>query len=261
VERANKEINRHLRALCFDLSSTSDLHLMIPFVQRIMNSTANAITHIKPAQIMFGNLVNLDEGILTSPSPASDDTDLPATVQAMIQMQETLISRSNTLRQAADKRRLAEHSLPPSDFAPGTLVLVQYAQQPPTRLHTHWFGPMRVISNDKSAYTLLDLVTKKERQIHVKRIKEFIFSTTADPLDIARRDYLEFFVEEILSHRGNVKKVSTLQFFVKWLGYPSTDNSWESYNNLRLVAPLHDYLRSRQLQKLIPASVSKPSSS
>ena len=51
---------------------------------------------------------------------------------------------------------------------------------------------MKVISNKQSEYTLLDLVTKKERQIHVTRIKEFPFSTTADPLDIARRDYLEF---------------------------------------------------------------------
>ena len=260
VERANKEINRHLRGLCYDLSSTSDLQLMIPFVQRIMNSTSNAITHIKPSQIMFGNVINLDEGILTSPTPGVEDSDLPAIVQSMIKMQELLINRSTALRLLADQRRLANHDLPESDFAPGSLVLVQYTNQPPTRLHTHWFGPMKVISNDKSNYTLLDLVTKKERQIHVKRIKQFHFSTKADPLDIARRDYLEFFVEEILSHQGNVKKVSTLQFYVKWLGYPSEENSWESYTNLRLVTPLHDYLRSRQMHKLIPACVSAPTS-
>ena len=66
------------------------------------------------------------------------------------------------------------------------------------------------------------LDTKKERHLHVTRIKEFLFSTTADPLDIARRDYLEFYVEEITTHRGNVKKVYTPEFFVKWVGY-----SWE----------------------------------
>ena len=97
------------------------------------------------------------------------------------------------------------------------MVLIQYAKQPPTRLHTKLFGPMQVISNDKSNYTLLDLITKKERQIHVTHIKEFLYSPSADPFDIAWRDYLEYYVEEILTHRGNMKKVSTLQFFVKWL--------------------------------------------
>jgi Chromo (CHRromatin Organisation MOdifier) domain len=87
---------------------------------------------------------------------------------------------------------------------------------------------MKVISNQLSEYALLDLVTKKEKNIHAKRIKQFHFSPTADPLDIARRDYLELFVEEILAHRGNVKKDSTLQFFVKWQGYPDSSNSWES---------------------------------
>jgi Chromo (CHRromatin Organisation MOdifier) domain len=124
-----------------------------------------------------------------------------------------------------------------------------------------WFGPMKVISNLLSEYVLLDLVTKKEKNIHVKRIKQFHFSPTADPLDIARRDYLEFFVEEILAHRGNVKKVSTLQFFVKWQGYPDSSNSWESWANLRLVTPLHEYLRSHQLSRLIPPKISAPTSS
>jgi hypothetical protein len=36
---------------------------------------------------------------------------------------------------------------------------------------------------------------------------------------IARKDYLEFFIETILAHRGDPKKLSALQFKVKWLGY------------------------------------------
>ena len=255
VERANKEINRHLRALCFDASSTSNLQFMIPFVQRIMNSTSNAITSIKPSQIMFGNVINLDENILFPPTPGSINLDLPLSVQEMIQVQDSLIKRATSLRQIADDKRISNHELPSSDFAPGTLVLIQYATQPPTRLHTKWFGPMKVISNKQSEYTLLDLVTKKERHIHVTRIKEFLFSTKADPLDIARRDYLEFYVEEILTHRGNIKKVSTLEFFVKWIGYSSAENSWEPWSNLRLVSPLHDYLRLRHLSKLIPKTL------
>jgi hypothetical protein len=255
VERANREINRHLRALCFDTSSTSNLRLMIPFVQRIMNSTSNVVTNIKPAQIMFGNIINLDEGILSAPTPGNI-ADLPEAVRAMIEMQDSLIARSTSLRLAADEKRLAAHDLPDPDLPPGTFVLIQYATQPPTRLHTLWFGPMRVISNDKSTYTLLDLVTRKEKQIHVKRIKEFHFSPTADPVDIARRDYLEFFVESILEHKGSFRRLSTLKFLVKWLNYPSSKNTWEPWSNLRLVDALHTYLRAHNLQRYIPANIS-----
>jgi hypothetical protein len=44
-------------------------------------------------------------------------------------------------------------------------------------------------------------------------------SLNTDPTDIARRDYLEFFVERILEISGDCSKVSSLQFKVKWLGY------------------------------------------
>ena len=38
VERFNKEINRHLRALTFDNISLGDCRTSLPFVQRILNS-------------------------------------------------------------------------------------------------------------------------------------------------------------------------------------------------------------------------------
>ena len=38
VERYNKEINRHLRALTYDSSSLTDCKKSLPFVQRILNS-------------------------------------------------------------------------------------------------------------------------------------------------------------------------------------------------------------------------------
>ena len=81
--------------------------------------------------------------------------------------------------------------------------------------------------------SLLDLVTNKEKMYHVTQLKQFIFDAYyTDPTDIARRDYLEFYVEKILSFKGDIKRVSTLTFLVKWLGYDETHNSWE---------PCHEY--------------------
>ena len=49
-------------------------------------------------------------------------------------------------------------------------------------------------------------MNKSERITHASNLKQFIFdpSRTSAP-DIARRDYMEFFVESIVEHRGDTK--------------------------------------------------------
>ena len=44
-------------------------------------------------------------------------------------------------------------------------------------------------------------------------------SALVDPLDIARRDQMEFFIEKISDHRGKLSHQKSLQFFVSWMGY------------------------------------------
>ena len=65
----------------------------------------------------------------------------------------------------------------------------------PTRLHTKLRGPMRVIRYTGSEYTLLDLVTQKENNFHVKQLRAFDSDPEVkDPQEIASRDYQEFVV-------------------------------------------------------------------
>jgi Chromo (CHRromatin Organisation MOdifier) domain len=84
-------------------------------------------------------------------------------------------------------------------------------------------------------------------------MKQFHFDPMlTDPSDVARKDYLEFFVEDILTHRGDTKRLSTLQFRVKWLAYDESHNSWEPWANLREMEVLHKYLISKNLRQLVP---------
>jgi hypothetical protein len=112
---------------------------------------------------------------------------------------------------------------------------------------------MKVISGNNSRYKLYDLITHKENTFHTSDMKPFLFdSAITDPLDVARRDHMEFFVEQILDHRGNIKRRTTLEFYVKWLNYPDNENSWTPYSHLRDTDKLHEYLRSKNMQRLIP---------
>jgi hypothetical protein len=112
---------------------------------------------------------------------------------------------------------------------------------------------MRVINSQRGTYRLLDLTTNKEKDYHVTQIKQFLFDPRrTDPLDVARKDYLEFFVEAVLSHTGQIDKVSTMRFHVKWLGYDESHNTWEPWANLRDMEILHIYLIEKNLRRLIP---------
>ena len=73
-----------------------------------------------------------------------------------------------------------------------------------------------------------------------------------DPVDVAHRDCMEFFIENVISYREILKRKTELQFQVKWLGYNETHNSWEPYANLRDLDQLHGFLRQNNLLLLIP---------
>ena len=146
------------------------------------------------------------------------------------------------------------YSIRLQEYAIDSYVLVHYRTGlPPTRLHTSWKGSMKVIKGLNSCYTLLDLITGKEMDFHVSDMKPFVFdSAVVDPMDVARRDYMEYFVDKILQHRGNPKKWSSMEFEVSWVNYPPDSNTWEQYKNLRQCGPLHVYLAENNLAKLIP---------
>ena len=55
-----------------------------------------------------------------------------------------------------------------TEYAIDSYVFIHYRTGlPPTRLHTSWKGPMKVIKGFNSRYTLLDLITGKEMDFHV----------------------------------------------------------------------------------------------
>jgi transposase InsO family protein len=254
VERINKEVNRHLRAFVYETCSTDNYERGIPFVQRIINSAPNHKTGISPAQLLFGNMIHLDRSIIL-PYPERQNHNKP-TQQMLAQMlstQERLSRITREIQQKEDQIHLNSNPEPVTIFEIGSFVLVQRREGLPSRLHTKWLGPMKILDNKKSEYRLLNLITMKEKLYHAQHMKKFIFNPLYNnPADVARRDYLEYFVEQILEHRGNPKRLTTMEFFVKWTTYDTDENTWEPYTNLRKTQALHEYLRTNKLLSLIP---------
>jgi hypothetical protein len=64
VERANKEVNRHLRAFVFDIASSVRWSFGLSMIQRIINTTIYSGIVIAPAQLVFAFHTDVDRGIL-----------------------------------------------------------------------------------------------------------------------------------------------------------------------------------------------------
>ena len=85
------------------------------------------------------------------------------------------------------------------------------------------------------------------------QLKPFHFDPThVDPTNIARRDYQEFFIVDILDMRGNIRGYKSLTFHVKWLNYTHEYNTWEPWTHMRKVQKVHEFLIKKNLKHLIP---------
>ena len=166
VERVNKEINRYLQGLVFDKQTLEGYAKSTPFVQRIINSSVNRRTKVAPAHLLFGNKLDLNRGILT-PHLSVNTHSRSTYIEDLISIQDKVLDSAVQALMSADAKHAAS-AKSATVFPIGTYVLCRYTDRPPTRLHTTWHGPYCVISYTGSKYVLANLVTHKERSVHIK---------------------------------------------------------------------------------------------
>jgi ribosomal protein L21E len=261
VENANKRAQEFLRTLLFDNRIINLWSDVLPLVQRIMMAEANEVIGVSPAQLLFGNAVQLDRGIFLSQLPeggVEKEIALSDWADRMFAAQKVLLDTAQRLQRQKDQAHMESFTGVLTRFEVGSYVLVSYNPQkmnarPPTKLHPRLMGPFRVANVQGDKYACQNLVTDEIKDYHVTRLRAFHYDERfVDPRDIALRDVEEFFVEQILAHSGNVDKLKTLEFHVKWLGFDESHNSWEPWKNLRETEKLHRYLIAKGLHKLIP---------
>ena len=95
VERINKEIIRHLKATIFERSVITKWSKHIPLVHRIINSTVQKPTGVSPAQIIYGNAINLNRGFIFSVDHKEQfdrEMDVTEYTKDLIQQQRNIIA-------------------------------------------------------------------------------------------------------------------------------------------------------------------------
>ena len=260
VERANKEVMRHLRDIIFHKNIIRDWSDSLPIVQRIMNATVHESIGVSPAQLLFGNAITLDRGIFLphQKSGESAEIKLSAWAAKMIHLQAEIIEVAQVTQKKKDAAHIGNHPAERTVFPINSYVLIAYppsamTRAAPTKFHSISKGPFRVVNIVGSRYTVQNLVTNKNEDYHVTQLRPFVFDPEiTNPLVVASKDGQHFIVESIIAHRGSPKKKTEMFFLVRWKGYDATRDSWEPWKELRSTTALHRYLIERKMKSILP---------
>jgi transposase InsO family protein len=261
VERTNKEVLRFLQQIVLVRYMQDRWVDYLPLVQRILNASVHKAIGTTPASLVFGNQIQLDRNIIvpfdhnTNPSRKLSDY-----VKDMMRAQAHLLHMALQIQEEQNFRHITSRDDRPTEFEPNSYVLVQYpitrmGRKQPTKLHTPWRGPLRVISHIGPKYTLQNLVTGKNEDMHISCLKTFVYDpTNVNPYEIALQDSGDRLLQTVLNHRGHTRRVHTLEFLVRY--YSDNPNNiveqWEPYHKIVNNVVLHQYLQLHGMKNLIP---------
>ena len=88
-------------------------------------------------------------------------------------------------------------------------------------------------------YFIENLVLGKQIKTHVHNLRP----NHVNPIEVAQQNEQEFMVRDIIAHRGDHHRRSSMEFCVR---------CWEPYKALMHVDKLHEYLREHKMRFLIP---------
>jgi hypothetical protein len=266
VERANKEVLRHLRAIIYERGVITEWYKYLPLVQRIMNASIHEALGVSPAQILFGNALNLDRQIMVNFSELrtqyASEINLSQWQSDMLKKQAHIIELAQRVQIRKNEAYIATKNAAYKDkgltvFAINSFVLVAYPPNswkkgPPNKLMMQWQGPYKVMDRVGNRYRVLHLANMSEEEVHVCRLKSFITDDSETARQTANRAEDKWDVERILSHTGNPKYRTKMTFQVKWVGFNElTTETWN--RDLIKTQAMHVYLSNNNLRSLIPS--------
>ncbi len=263
VERANKEVNRHLRTIVYNRKLKSKWATYLPLVQRIMNASVHSTIGVSPAQIVFGNAVRLDRNLLPL-ATADHSTNAHEYLADLLNAQAEILQIAIRNQLETDRFHISERGGKEiTEFPINSYVLVNYEgenNKPPSKLHTFLRGPLRIVNRNGPIYTLENLVKNKWEDFHVKLLHPFKFdATSVDPQEVAQHDEDHFGIAEVRNHRflSHQQNRRDLEFLVLFEG--DKEPVWQPWSiDIGSNEKIHAYLDQNSMRRFIPVKFTYP---
>jgi transposase InsO family protein len=124
VERVNKEVMRHMRNIIFDLRVKKHWGDYYPLVERIINSQVHSVTKVSPAQIIYGNAIDLDRSIFRPQYTKNHDKmQLSEWTARMLKAQADIIRIAREHQEEHDVHHISMHTSERTEFPINSYVL------------------------------------------------------------------------------------------------------------------------------------------
>ena len=222
VERTNRSILRHLKALVFDerIQHRWSHCTVLPLIQFLLNSFDNSESGVIPFHAHFGNA---DATYFKLPERGeSEEDDKKPTTQAYVKLLDdnlkSLQDISKKHQQAITSERTANSSPEKQNlYQPGDLVLFEYDKNfpLPTKLSPKYIGPYIVLQQIKNDVDCRHIILGHVKQFHVSRLKIF-HGSIEEAKRVAMIDNNQFVIDTILTYRGNPMTRTAMEFEVKF---------------------------------------------
>jgi hypothetical protein len=267
VERANKEVIRHLKTFVYNRKVKSKWTTYLPLVQRIMNSSVHNTLGVSPAQLVFGNAVRLDRNLLPEIPFQIRNSEQAVNVylEDLLKAQEEIVQIAQRNQWKTDQFHIATRggNQPITEFPINSYVLVNYEgkdHRPPSKLHTFLRGPLRIVNRNGPIYTLENLVKNKLEDFHVKLLHPFKFDEAEiDPKEVAQHDEDHFGIVQVLNHRFTSERQNRqdLEFLIEF--DDQSEPIWQPWSaDIRDNEQIHAYLNRNHMRKFIPIKYTYP---
>lgn len=253
IERANREILRHLRALMIGVLDFKDWSDQLPLVQRCCNAKVNSSTGYAPAQLLYGNAVDLDRMLLTAP-PAEEpnSTTFHHYLQSLLASQDAIVEAARQRQLQVVEARLAKAPANPTFFEPHTYVLVRPKSENMPKHGVQWLGPYVVVRREHESYICQDILTNKIRTFTADRMKVYREDIQVPAPKVALWGHREYEVENIVSHTIG-PTAAKCTFTVRWRGYGPEDDHTLKFSEVKNLACFRTYIRDHNLStRLFP---------
>ena len=263
VERSNKEIMRHLRAIFLEGGISELFYEDLWIVQRIINSSTHSSIGVSPSTLLFGEVIDLDRRILHKEESSLINKEMNQWLKDRLQHQDLLLKAAIKYQSEIDITNLGKRNpMELSHFPIGTYVLAKnpssrMGSEPSSKLESYWQGPYQVKSINNSIYIVRDLISDDEYSFHIKNLKPFQYDELyIDPTDVVIKESQQIIVDSVIEHRiienGNPNHIRDYEFLLHWKNKDERFDQWTPWKEVRSNSIVHQYLKNNHMGNKIP---------
>jgi hypothetical protein len=217
--------------------------LYLPGVQLALNTKPSSSTNSAPHALMFGRGCNPFSDFSKSKSKLMSESEVISSHEEVMKVVIPDIMKSFKQKQADTAASVNSKRSRGQTIPVGATVMVKDVHKT-RKTEPHWLGPYQVVEVTKAkTYRLLDTSgVLLNRSVPLDQLK-LVSLPAKEKINGQKFGGQSYAVEKVLDHRG---PEGEREYLVKWLGYSSDENTWETESHFDDLEIIRRYWSDRK---------------